>query len=430
MQDNFDKIDENKGGTKQPFVPFDKAWAALQPELDKEAARRKRKRRFLFFWLSFIAVALIGGLVMLKSGKSNTPSFTKTGAGNQSKPTISILAVPLVVGKSLVMKNHSNDKPKNTDAISPYEKWSKQAHYREVVASATPSSIFNPKKKTITNETNKDAAKQEVATTDGKDVASILDEKNKDLVIAKPAITSDSATSQKTDSTKAAVANADKKKPKKQSRFHFGLQFDVPLHAGVNSLDVNGQREPFSLLIPEVWASVNLSKKQNVLFLFSPYSQYYLNNRDAISLNQYQIIIQHGANANESPEKINYTQTVALNKLIVMQASMLYQYQASSKIKLGVGLSTNFLKSALLENKITKNFVQVTKDSLYGIDKKSKEWADLKQDFITCRSEAAYQFKTIAIGADLIAPIGSVMNEKINKNSFLNTNLFLRWQFK
>jgi len=430
MQDNFDEIEENKGGTKQPFVPFEKAWAALQPELDKEAARRKRKRRFLFFWLSFIAVALIGGLVVLKNGKPVANSFTKTAAGNKPTPNALVLAVPLVVGKSLVMKNHSINKSKNIDAISPYEKWSKQAHYREVVASATASSIFNPKKKTIINETNNDATKQEVATKDGKDATGIQEEKNKDFAIAKPTITSDSAASQKTDSAKAAVAVTDKKKPKKPSRFHFGLQFDVPLHAGVNSLDVNGQREPFSLLIPEVWASINLSKKQNVLFLFSPYSQYYLNNRNAISYNQYQVTIQHATAVNQGPEQINYTQTVALNKLIAVQASMLYQYQASNKIKLGAGISTNFLESALLENKITKNNAQVTKDSLYGIDKKSKEWSALKQNFLTGRIEGAYLFKNIEVGADIIAPVDRVLNEKINKTSWINTNVFLRWQFK
>ena len=104
MLDNFDNIDDKRGGCTPPSIPFEQAWAALQPELNKEAARRKRKRRFLFFLLSFIAIALVGGLVALKDSKSLTHSLVKSDGGRNGQPAVSVIALPMVVGKSLVKK--------------------------------------------------------------------------------------------------------------------------------------------------------------------------------------------------------------------------------------------------------------------------------------------------------------------------------------
>ena len=113
-----------------------------------------------------------------------------------------------------------------------------------------------------------------------------------------------------------------------------------------------------------------------------------------------------------------------------MQSSLMYEYQISKKIKLGAGINMSFLQSALLENKVIKNNLQVTKDSLYGIDRTNKEWGLLRQNFLTSKLEAGYQFKKLEVGLDIITPISSVFKQKTNNPSWINTNVFIRWQFK
>ena len=433
MLDNFDNIDDKRGEVTLPSIPFEQAWAALQPELDKEAVKRKRKRRFLFFLLSFIAIVLVGGLVGLKDSKSLTHSFAKSNGGRISQPAVSVIALPMVVGKSLVKKNNNSISSYQNPirALSPYRVSHHAISGKEAVVEATNS--FNPKSKK--NIPTKDAIKvvneQINANSENQTLASVSKEKEKDLVKSTP-IASDTLTTKKADTTQntTAAKTVKKQKHQKKSLFSYGLQFSVPVQAGVNSLDVNGNKEPLALLIPQVWGSVQIAKKQDLLLLINPYSQYYLNDKIDLSYSKYSATVQRGSNINNAPEKNYYTQVLAVNKLIALQASLVYQYQVSNKIKMGAGISTNFLQGALLENKITKNNSLVTHDSLYGIDRRANEWSLLKNNFFTGRLEGTYQLKNIEIGAALNKTIGGVTNHKLNTTPPLNANVFLRWKIR
>ena len=82
MQNNNENINDTT-----PSLPFDDVWADLKPALDKEAARReKRKKRFIIFWFTFIAISVSGGLLMVNGKKGNSEKLiVKSEALNKSK---------------------------------------------------------------------------------------------------------------------------------------------------------------------------------------------------------------------------------------------------------------------------------------------------------------------------------------------------------
>ncbi|MFP5039495.1 hypothetical protein [Parasediminibacterium sp. JCM 36343] len=466
MQNN---MDDNKAA---PFVPFEKAWAGLQPALEKEAARRKkRKKRAVFFWLGIIAVALIGGAFAIHS--SNLSSYSTVQYNNKqstvlAKPSMSVASLALPVAIDLLKKekglrNINADKNNNLNktigsklldnkAVSEGNNRSNigqlvktneaEAGKQGTVATFSSLAFASGNNKAAnTNEakgkhntnTEKIIAETEATnsnslTTKAKSgiVRKGLPQKDTTKLIASNNNLVDS-TKWKTDSANALAKNETAKK--KQNKIHFGLQFNAPLSDDVNLLDINTKKQPLSLLIPQFWISKQMGAKHSILLQVNPYAQFYLDNIRANS-NQYKVTTQQGATVNSKPQETVYTETTSFNKLIAIEASVLYQYQLSSKIKIRMGIGSNWLQGALLQNKITKNNTQITQDSLYGIDKASKEWNSVQSHYLLGKFDAGYQFKKIEIGLNVNAALGSVFNTSIRYSTPVNTNLFIRWQVR
>ena len=210
----------------------------------------------------------------------------------------------------------------------------------------------------------------------------------------------------------------------------YGIQFNIPFGAGVTYNDINGNNQPATILIPQVWVSKQLSKKHSVTLQFNPYAQYYTNKSAVLESNSYNIKINQGTRINNGPELINYSEITTFNKLFSIEATLLYNYQLTSALKLGMELSNNWVQGALIENKVTRNYTSVTKDSLYGIDKNSKEWSSLKSSFMLGNLELQYQIKKIAIGLDISTPLGNLFTDKINTGTLINKNIFIKWTIK
>jgi hypothetical protein len=219
-------------------------------------------------------------------------------------------------------------------------------------------------------------------------------------------------------------------KQKKETRNVFGLQWNFPVLKGVNYFDINTVKQPATLLIPTVWISKKIGKKHSVQFQLNPYSQYFVNNKAIVSNDVYIIKVQSGSQLNNKPDDIVYSETVSFNKLISIEASLLYNYQLTNKIKLGVGISNNWLQGALLQNKIVKNNSLVTRDSLYGINKQDKEWSNLQSTFMLGKFEVMYQLKKFNMGLCFSKPISNIFSTNVQSKTPINTNLFLRWRFK
>ena len=193
----------------------------------------------------------------------------------------------------------------------------------------------------------------------------------------------------------------------------------MPIHTGINYLDVNAKRQPLSMVIPQVFISKQLSKKSSLLIAAKPYSQYYLNNGAVLSSGNYNVTIQQGSTQNSKAKQYTYQETVGINKLIAIQATLLYQYQLTDKIKIGVGIANNWLESTIIEKKVIVNNATVTSDSLYGIDKTGKEWKQLKPTFLLGKLDVGYQYKKLVFGATESTPLGNITTKEfkgISKN--------------
>ncbi len=232
----------------------------------------------------------------------------------------------------------------------------------------------------------------------------------------------------KTIAKKATIDN--KNKSKKPMAISYGLQFNVPFGEGVNNTDINSRSQPLAVLIPSIWVRKNFGSKHSLSFMINPYSSFYLNNNAVTDSSFYTVTMIQGSRISNGPEIIKFKESNAFNKVISIEATLLYNYQLSSAFKVGLGISNNWIQGALMQNKVVKNYSTVTKDSLYGIDHSSKEWGFTNSTFMLGKFEVQYQYKKLAIGLSLSTPLGNLFIDKIKNETTLNKNLFLQWTIK
>lgn len=443
MQNNFEDI--NKSGGMQPSVSFEKAWASLQPQLDKEAERRKKKRRrVVFFWLSIITIGLVSGLVFKNGNNGGNGIVGKTNLQKvYVKPTSPIVNIaPAMVSIGL-----AKDKQISTSTAAIATELGKDKLHinsnTNTLKKVIPNKIKGIKDNTQSREI---AASNKVKVASNMEIA--FTEKAKNGDDAKPiavnklmndTTTSVAAANNSIDTLKKVDSTADKKalakdikKPKIEllRGIHFGFQFNAPIHAGINTLDVNNKKQPLAMFVPQVFVSKQLGKRSNIWISATPYAQFYLNNSVVISSGTYNVTVQQGSTQDSKPKQYVYRETVGINKLITIEATIGYQHQLSKRIKLGVGLANNWLQSALISSKITMNNTTVTHDSLYGNDNSGKEWKHLKPTFLLGKFDVGYQFKNIEFGAVVSTLISSLTSKELQYKTPINTNVFVRWYLK
>jgi hypothetical protein len=474
MQNN---IDDMGGKETTPFISFEKAWAGLKPDLDAEAARReKRKRRVLFFWFTCIAVGLGVGIYIFESNTSvdnlaakqstlkkeiysNYENKIKTGKADEfNNKTETIIASNDREAKtnndieknnlSLKEEVHTASVDSQNKLASIHIKQNKASSNSKVITQHSVKSRYQSKTSNSTNtgiaksssfislktpqETNQ-KTEEEALADNVKNIEKIVPQVNTnslDIVVNtvdSTKKTKDSAVA-KTNVASTSINKETKSKISKSKTIHYGLQWNLPVQKGASFLDVNSVNQPAALLIPQFFVSKQIGKKHNFILAFNPYAQYYLNNKAMIDFSKYDVTIYSGSQSNSKPENITYTEATSFNKLISIEASILYQYQLSSKIKIGLGIANSWTNAALIQNKVIKNGISVTRDSLYGIDNTDKEFVYLKSSFLLGKFETQYQLNKISIGLGLSMPLSNPFNS--NKfNIPLNTNLFLRYSW-
>jgi hypothetical protein len=206
--------------------------------------------------------------------------------------------------------------------------------------------------------------------------------------------------------------------------------WNAPVFQGSNFFDINAVKQPTTLLIPSIWVSKHFGKKHSVQLQINPYAQYFLNNKAVLHYNVYTTTVQTGSQLNNKPDDNTYIETISYNKLISFEAGLLYNYQLSNKIKIGAGISNNWLQGALMQNKIVKNYNTTTRDSLYGIDKNDTEWNNIQSSFMLGKIEVQYQIKKLHIGISCSKPIDNILGEAEQSKTHINTHLFIRWKLK
>ena len=482
MQNNIGDMDKEQA---TPFISFEKAWAGLKPELDAEAARReKRKRRILFFWFTSIVIALGIGVYVFENNKNkenlamqqkqvilknegtantnnnkkiafnkeiNVKPDSKIQSNNSSENRIELETknsanaiiqtqkIKSVQQNTSVLKNkiaavssNKNNAVNEDNTVARFSAKSNSAKAKINTNKSNVSSLI--KVKTIQEKNKESIAKIGANTIDKSEMIADQNGTSNSIIEAVKSIDS---TKKIVDTTvaKLSIANTSNNKTKKVEEkkvnaIHYGLQWNLPTQNGVNFLNVNSVNQPATLLIPQLFVSKQIGKKHSLLLAFNPYAQYYLNNKAVVDFAKYDVVIYSASQSNTTkPEKIIYTEATAFNKLISVEASLLYQYQISSKMKIGFGLSNSWTQAALMQNKVVKNASLITRDSLYGIDKTDKDWSHLQTSFLLGKLEVLYNIKKLDIGVCFSKPISSPFDNSQYKTP-INTNLFVRWMIK
>jgi len=238
----------------------------------------------------------------------------------------------------------------------------------------------------------------------------------------------------KIDSTKKVLARTKKDSKDinalKNKTISYGIQFNMPFGQGVNRKDINAEEKPLYILIPQLWVAKQFGQKHSISLHINPYGQYFLNNKAVLDSSHYSITLNQGLKINSGPEVINYTEQNAMNKLITFDLSLLYEYQLSTKFKIGIGLSNCWKLGAIMQHKVIENNTTITTDKLYGVDKNSTQWATINTCYLMGKLEALYQLKKMAVGFNFNIPINEMFNKKMQNLPVTNNNLFLRYTIK
>lgn len=456
----------------KPSIDFNKAWDSLKPELDKEQARReKKKRRFIIFWFTAVAIA-IGSSIFLVNNKygdksiaasstkeivmeraknielvnkdkvsnskanasyeetDNLPAQQKKSSAHQSS-----LATKENKPSAQTIKSSTQKNSLSTQQIIPSakaKKFSAQGNFSSVKANKSStqtnnfsaqqnfSSATNAEKSTaetssaIANTQNIAAqnlsSKQQIETNNN--------EKNNELQSQNNSIANNNK-SQTTNVSKQATTN------KKVKSLSYGLQFNLPVVSGLNTLDANAENNIAAIIIPTIWINKTISKKQSLQLFVNPYANYYASNKAIINNTKITTTTQQATQ--NSPQQNNYTQTIAINKLIGFEAGLLVQHQIKKNINVGVGISYFATQSMLFNNVVIKNNTTI-KNDIYSVGKNNTNWQALDANFLMANFEVNYQFKKLNAGLNFTKPLYNIFNNMESSKTPINTNLFIRWR--
>lgn len=461
----------------KPSIDFSKAWNSLKPELDMEQARReKKKRRFIIFWFSAIAIGLVSGALLLH----NSHSENKNIALKQNTSAV----VNTIVQKQNNEANHAettNQKnlsnTKSVEYSSSTKNFTAQqnifsAQEKEKVAqqnisstkalqltaqqkkSSAQQNYFSSKnnkpselqKKSATevtdfvNRKNELTALQNISTVQAiKSIEKQQFEEKTNSSIANHNQIQTIKTEQKKENTNTAiVANnetantattsknlVNNKTPKTIS---YGLQFNLPIVSSLNTLDANAENNIASILIPTIWIQKTISKKYSLQLFANPYANYYVNNKAIINNTQINTVTQQATQL--LPQQNSYTQTLAVNKLVGLEAGLMAQHKITERFNIGLGFSYFATQSMLLKNIIIKDKSTTIKNDIYSVGKSNSDWQSLQANFLMARFELNYQFKKLNAGLSFSKPLSNIFNNIELSKTPVNTNLFVRWKIK
>jgi len=212
-------------------------------------------------------------------------------------------------------------------------------------------------------------------------------------------------------------------KNRKGLQLHYGVQWNIniPVYGFKEYFTrTNGNSQPYNFLIPGLWISKTIGKKENeLLFLAKPEQQYFTGNKVVAT--------------STGPVSVQDSTTIRRNTIAIktngISVGLQYNYHLNDKWNIGGSLNFNWQNAALINQEITRlsNGVLLT-DSVYGIKKSSQDWIYLKSTFVTARLEASYNLKKFAIGCAAYMPITRIFAPSVNNSLTVNGHIFIRWR--
>jgi hypothetical protein len=239
--------------------------------------------------------------------------------------------------------------------------------------------------------------------------------KNEPAVVTTAAIQNNEAGNKATEKTIPKAA--------RKMGFNYGVQWNIalPLQGSKNYFTgTSGSSQPYILLVPDVWVSKQLGKKQELLLLFSFSHQYATGDKQlAASTGRWTIL-----------DSTTVIKKLSLSKTSGISLGLQYNYNIDKNWSIGTGINYNKLSSALLNEKITGVYTGTVLSSLDLVAKKNNsDWAYLNSSFFTGKLELSYYLGKIKIGSAVFVPLSNLSSAAGNTVRPVNGQLFLRWRF-
>ncbi len=477
MQNNL----ESNNGAKPPFIPFETAWASLQPALEAEAQQRKREKRRIFFWWGFSAcvVLIIASWALLQHYNDASPIVTKSNSIENNAPVKKqVTAADTRVVKGVLPLEKKSNNPQNDAAILPNATEQKcnvqvlnnanlanteaipssnSLHVRTTPNSEAKENLKAPKK--IFNSLPSLVAKRGVAKAIASEAVDSFTNWKKTVSTNSSGVTglSKVSTSNLANTANEPVAlfgwqatappnytayskaiidtllsglpthSASLVNNKGTKPYHFGLLWNVPLHQFSAPYRSNKPDRYLQMVLPQFWAGLDIQTKHRIGLRLNTFAQLYLGQSILLSKSSYQTIVHQ---ASQQKQENNYTETVYLQQISGLEAGLTYQYLFAPKWRIGASISGLKTNDSWLHNTITKNGNQVAKDSVYKTEKSSSVGQRIAPLVFKTGLELQYQIKQIALGLQVNMPLTAPINTNIPYTLTPNFSFSLNWQIK
>ena len=210
----------------------------------------------------------------------------------------------------------------------------------------------------------------------------------------------------------------------KQLGINYGLQWNIaiPLQGTKNYFTgTNGSSQPYVALLPDLWLSKQIGKKQEILLTL------HLSNLYAAGEKQ----LTAAKGALSIIDTTTVIKSISLIKSSGFTAGLQYNFNFSKHWGIGTGINYNLLNRALIKEKTTGFYTgTVLSEFTMVAAKNGSNWLYLNSSFFTGKIELSYYLGKIKIGSALFVPLSNISSVPGNNIKPVNGQLFLRWRLK
>jgi hypothetical protein len=218
------------------------------------------------------------------------------------------------------------------------------------------------------------------------------------------------------------------KKQKKQSSWTYGLQLNLPIlfNCSTNyAIRVNTKLNPSFLYMPELFVGKYLDAlhKHAIRLFINPFAVNFVDDR---------VLTNTSSFFYPSPvDSVLVENRFRISKMVGFGATLQYNYMASSKLHIGLGLNTAFYHNAFVASKVIRtDNGSILSDDMYTLPKWDSTWKYINSTAVFAKVELAYNLKKFSFGTALQLPLSKAFNYTANNKGIINGQLFLRFRVR
>ena len=200
---------------------------------------------------------------------------------------------------------------------------------------------------------------------------------------------------------------------------NFGFQWDVPFPLQGTTyyfMGTNGASKPYNIVLPQVWAGKELSKKCSVLLMIDFNQQYFINNQKLSEVTYFLAPMD------------TVTKSKSLYKVSGFGGTLSYSHKIYKQFSAALGINYTLNTTGLLDRQSINTYTRAKiRDSLFRIDKYFLEWQYINKTRLSLVPELLYDYKRFTMGISANVPLSNIAFYGNKKIKPVNAQLFIRW---